>query len=117
MPKATKFDPNLLRSYLEKGANAQQLMDAFNVKKQILDSYIYKLMKLDKKFYEVEGMDERVMTSAKVIHKKNGITIPPVFLRNYKFQIGDEFKMTVLEDGATIQLTKTGTNTDSTSRN
>jgi len=101
MPIASKFDAMKLRTMITEGKTAQQIMDAFDIKKANLKAHLLKLMQMDQKFYKIEGMDARV-ASGSVKLSKNGLRLSPTLLANYGFKQGDEFKVSCLEEGKIV---------------
>lgn len=101
MPRATKFDADMLRKFIEEGKNAQLIMNEFGVKKPILKSYLLKLMNMDRKFYTIEGLEERVVTG-NLKFTKLGLRLSPSMLMSYDFQIGDEFRFSKSENGKIV---------------
>lgn len=101
MPRATRFNAELLRKLIEEGKNAQLIMNEFGVKKPILKSYLLKLMNLDKKFYTIDGLEERVVTGNPKFTKL-GLRLSPSLLTSYGFQIDDEFKFSSPESGKIV---------------
>ena len=90
-----------LRTMITEGKTAQQIMDAFDIKKANLKAHLLKLMQMDQKFYKIEGMDARV-ASGSVKLSKNGLRLSPTLLANYGFKQGDEFKVSCLEEGKIV---------------
>ena len=101
MPRESKFDAIKLRTLITEGKNAQQIMDAFGIKKNNLKAHLAKLMSLDEKFYKIEGMEARTVSgNAKL--SKTGIHLSPTLLANYGFSLGDEFKVSCVEEGKIV---------------
>jgi hypothetical protein len=98
MPRETKFDAAKLRNLIQEGKTAQQIMDAFGVKKPILKGYLNKLMSLDEKFYKISGLEGRTV-SGNLRFTKLGLRLSPTMLANYGFSIDDEFRCSCQEDG------------------
>ena len=99
--KESKFDAMKLRTMITELKTAQQIMDAFGINKVTLKSHLLKLMQMDQKFYRIEGMDERTV-SGNVKFSKNGLRLSPTLMGNYGFEIGDEFKVSSLEEGRIV---------------
>ncbi|KHK00205.1 hypothetical protein [Desulfovibrio sp. TomC] len=97
----SKFDAVKLRDLIKEGKNAQQIMDAFGVKKPQLKTYLAKLIQLDEQFYKIVGMEERAVGGASKFGK-NGIHLSAALLTNYGFSQGDEFKVSCLEEGKIV---------------
>ncbi len=49
MPKESKFDAMKLRTMITEGKTAQQIIDAFGIKKTNLKAHLLKLMQMDEK--------------------------------------------------------------------
>jgi len=101
MPRESKFDANKLRTLIEEGKNAQQMMNEFDVKKPILKSYLFKLMAIDSKFYNISGLEERAV-NGKPKFGSLGLRLSPTMLKSYGFEIGDEFKFSCPESGKIV---------------
>ncbi len=97
----SKFDAMKLCTMITEGKTAQQIMDAFDIKKANLKAHLLKLMQMDEKFYKIEGMDARVAAGS-VKFSKNGLRLSPTLLANYGFSQGDEFKVSCLEEGKIV---------------
>ncbi|MYL84531.1 ArsR family transcriptional regulator [Desulfovibrio aerotolerans] len=95
--KESKFEAVKLRTMITEGKTAQQIMDAFGIKKTNLKAHLLKLMQMDEKFYRIEGMEDRA-ASGNVKFSKNGLRLSPTLMGNYGFEFGDEFKVSSLED-------------------
>ena len=101
MPRETKFDADKLRILINEGKSAQQIMDAFEIKKPMLKNYIIKLTMIDQKFYTIEGISERsVFTTPKF--SKTGLHLSPAKLKSYGFKLDDEFKVSSPENGKIV---------------
>ena len=99
--KESKFDAMKLRTMITEGKTAQQIIDAFGIKKTNLKAHLLKLMQMDEKFYKIEGMEDRTVSgNAKL--SKTGIHLSPTLLANYGFSQGDEFKVSCLEEGKIV---------------
>lgn len=94
----SKFDAVKLRDLIKEGKNAQQIMDAFGVKKPQLKSYLAKLIQLDEQFYKIDGMEERAVAGAPKFGK-NGIHLSAALLKSYGFMEGESFKFSAPEAG------------------
>ena len=92
MPRESKFDALKLRTMIKEGKTAQQIMDAFEVKKPMLKSYLARLIQLDEEFYKIIGLDSRVV-SGNPKFAKNGLHLSATLLGNYGFELGDTFKV------------------------
>ena len=101
MPPATKFDAMKLRTMITEGKNAQQIINAFDIDKVALKSYLLKLMQMDEKFYKIEGMETRAV-SGNVKIGTMGHRLSPTLMGNYGFEIGDQFKVSSLEEGRIV---------------
>ena len=101
MPIASKFDAMKLRTMITEGKTAQQIMDAFGIKKTNLKAHLLKLMQMDQQFYKIEGMEERAV-SGNVKFSGTGLRLSPTLLANYGFSQGDEFKVSCLEEGKIV---------------
>lgn len=98
MPRESKFDAMKLRTLVTEGKNAQQIMDAFDIRKPQLKTYLAKLIQLDEKFYKIEGMDERAVAGTPKFGK-NGIHLSAALLTSYGFKEGESFKFSAPEAG------------------
>jgi hypothetical protein len=99
MPRGeSKFDAVTLRDLIKDGKNAQQIMDAFGVKKPQLKTYLAKLIQLDETFYKIAGMEERAVAGAPKFGK-NGIRLSAALLKSYGFKEGESFKVSAPEGG------------------
>jgi len=92
----SKFDAVKLRDLIKEGKNAQQIMDAFGVKKPQLKTYLAKLIQLDEQFYKIAGMEERAVGGAPKFGK-NGLHLSAALLKSYGFNEGDSFKFSAPE--------------------
>lgn len=101
MPPASKFEAVKLRTLITEEKTAQQIMDAFGVNKTTLKAYLLKLMQMDEKFYKIEGMDTRTV-SGNAKFTGTGLRLSPTLLGNYGFKLGDEFKVSCLEEGKIV---------------
>ena len=102
MPRGeSKFDAVKLRGLIKEGKNAQQIMDAFDIKKPMLKSYVARLIQLDEEFYKVAGMEERAVAGAPKFGK-NGIHLSAALLKSYGFKEGETFKFSAPEAGKII---------------
>lgn len=101
MPRESKFDAVKLRTLITEGKSAQQIMDAFGVKKPMVKSYLARLIQLDEKYYKIEGFDGRVVSSFPTF-KKTGLHLGATLLKNYGFSEGDEFRFSVPEAGKIV---------------
>ena len=101
--KESKFDAMKLRTMITEEKNAQQLIGAFGSDKVTLKNHLLKLMQMqmDEKFYKIEGMEARAV-SGNAKFSKNGLRLSPTLLSNYGFTLGDEFKVTCLEEGKIV---------------
>ena len=99
--KESKFDAMKLRTMITEGKTAQVIMDAFGIKKTNLKAHLLKLMQMDEKFYRIEGMEDRTV-SGNAKFSKNGLRLSPTLLSNYGFTLGDEFKVSCLEEGKIV---------------
>ena len=99
--KESKFDAMKLRAMITEGKTAQQIIDAFGIKKNNLKTHLLKLMQMDEKFYKIEGMEERAVSGAAKF-SKNGLRLSPTLLANYGFSQGDEFKVSCMEEGKIV---------------
>ena len=72
--------------------------DYFGINKTTLKAHLLKLMQMDEKFYKIEGMETRAV-SGNAKFSKNGLRLSPSVLSNYGFTLGDEFKVSSLEEG------------------
>jgi len=98
MPRESKFDAVKLRALIADGKSAQQIMDAFGVKKPMLKSYLARLIQLDEKFYKIDGMEGRAVSGSPTF-KKTGLHLGATLLKNYGFSEGDEFRVSCMEAG------------------
>ena len=96
--KESKFDAMKLRTMITEGKTAQQILDAFGIDKVTLKNHLLKLMQMDEKFYKIGGMETRAV-SGNAKFSKNGLRLSPSLLSNYGFTLGDEFKVSSLEEG------------------
>jgi len=101
MPRVSKFDAAKLRTLITEGKSAQQIMDAFGVKKPMVKSYLARLIQMDEQFYKIEGMEGRVVSGSPKI-KKTGLHLSAALLKNYGFSEGDEFRLSVPEAGKIV---------------
>ena len=102
MPRGeSKFDAVKLRGLIKEGKNAQQIMDAFDIKKPMLKSYVARLIQLDEQFYKIEGMEERAVAGAPKFGK-NGIHLSAALLKSYGFNPGETFKFSAPEAGKIV---------------
>jgi hypothetical protein len=99
--KESKFNADKLRTMITEGKTAQQIIDAFVIKKTNLKAHLLKLMQMDEKFYKIEGMEDRT-TSGTAKFSKNGLRLSPTLLANYGFSQGDEFKVSCFEEGKIV---------------
>jgi len=97
----SKFDAVKLRDLIKEGKNAQQIMDAFEIKKPQLKTYVAKLIQLDEEFYKVVGMEERAVAGAPKFGK-NGIHLSAALLKSYGFKEGESFKFSAPEAGKIV---------------
>lgn len=97
----SKFDAVKLRDLIKEGKNAQQIMDAFEIKKPQLKTYVAKLIQLDEEFYKVAGMEERAVAGAPKFGK-NGIHLSAALLKSYGFNPGESFKFSAPEAGKIV---------------
>jgi hypothetical protein len=99
MPRReSKFDADKLRDFVKEGKNAQQIMDAFDIKKAQLKSYLAKLIQMDETFYKIEGMEERAVAGTPKFGK-NGMHLSAALLKSYGFKEGESFKFSAPEAG------------------
>ncbi|MYL83453.1 ArsR family transcriptional regulator [Desulfovibrio aerotolerans] len=96
--RESKFDAMKLRTMITEGKTAQQIIDGFEIDKVTLKNHLLKLMQMDEKFYKIEGMEARAV-SGNAKFSKNGLRLSPTLLSNYGFTLGDEFKVSSLEEG------------------
>ncbi|WP_075355728.1 transcriptional regulator [Desulfovibrio sp. DV] len=101
MPPVSKFDAMKLRTMITEGKNAQQIISAFDIDKVTLKNHLLKLMQMDEKFYKIEGMDTRAV-SGNAKFSKNGLRLSPTLMSNYGFTVGDEFKVSCMEEGKIV---------------
>ncbi|MHC1790242.1 ArsR family transcriptional regulator [Solidesulfovibrio sp.] len=101
MPRESKFEAVKLRTLVTEGKTAQQVMDAFGINKTTLKAYLLKLMQMDEKFYKIEGMGDRAV-SGNVKFGTMGVRLSPTLLGNFGFTVGDEFKVSCLEEGKIV---------------
>ncbi|KUG29904.1 hypothetical protein ASZ90_000214 [hydrocarbon metagenome] len=101
MPRESKFDAVKLRALIADGKSAQQIMDAFGVKKPMLKSYLARLIQLDEKFYKIDGMEGRAVSGSPTF-KKTGLHLGATLLKNYGFSEGDEFRVSCMEAGKIV---------------
>lgn len=101
MPRESKFDAVKLRALIADGKSAQQIMDAFGVKKPMLKAYLARLIQLDEKFYKIEGMEGRAASGSPTF-KKTGLHLGATLLKNYGFSEGDEFRASCMEPGKIV---------------
>ena len=101
MPKESKFDAVKLRTLIIGNKTAQQIIDSFGIDKVTLKNHLLKLMQMDEKFYKIEGMEDRTV-SGNAKFSKNGLRLSPTLMGNYGFEIGDEFKVSSLEEGRIV---------------
>ena len=99
--KESKFDATKLRTMITELKTAQQIMDVFGIDKVTLKNHLLKLMQMDEKFYKIEGMETRAV-SGNAKFSKNGLRLSPTLLSNYGFTLGDEFKVSSLEEGKIV---------------
>lgn len=101
MPPASKFDAMKLRTMITEGKTAQQIIDTFEIDKVTLKAHLLKLMQMDEKFYKIEGMGDRAV-SGNAKFGTTGLRLSPTLMGNYGFEIGDEFKVSSLEEGRIV---------------
>lgn len=99
--KESKFDAMKLRTMITEGKTAQQILDAFGIDKVTLKNHLLKLMQMDEKFYKIGGMETRAV-SGNAKFSKNGLRLSPTLVLNYGFTLGDEFKVSSLEEGKIV---------------
>jgi len=94
-----------LKEAIEKGMNAQQIMNVLNIKnKQTLEAHILRLMQEEKRFYEVPGMTGARSRSPK-INAKGELKLSANMLANAgsPFGPGDQFVVEVDENAITLR--------------
>jgi len=99
--KESKFDAMKLRTLIIGNKTAQQIIDSFGIDKVTLKNHLLKLMQMDEKFYKIEGMETRAV-SGNVKFSTTGLRLSPTLLSNYGFTLGDEFKVSCLEEGKIV---------------
>ena len=99
--KESKFEAVKLRAMITEGKTAQQIIDAFGINKTTLKAHLLKLMQMDEKFYAIEGMGDRAV-SGNVKFGTMGVRLSPTLMGNYGFAVGDEFKVSCLEEGKIV---------------
>jgi len=82
-----EFNANKLRTPIKEGKNAQQIMDAFDIKKPMLKFYVVRLIQLGEQFFKVAGMGERAVGGGSKFGK-NGIHLSAALLKTYGFSQG-----------------------------
>jgi len=98
MPRESKFHVDQFRTMVNEGKNAQQIMDAFDIKKPMLKSFLARLIQIDEQFYKIEGMEERAVAGAPKFGK-NGIHLSAALLKSYGFNEGECFRFSAPEAG------------------
>ncbi|MFU2207783.1 ArsR family transcriptional regulator [Solidesulfovibrio sp. C21] len=99
--KESKFEAVKLRTMITEGKTAQQIIDTFGINKTTLKAHLLKLMQMDEKFYSIEGMGDRAV-SGNVKYAAAGVRLSPTMLKNYGFTVGDEFKISCMEEGKIV---------------
>lgn len=92
-----RYDPDRLRSMIEDGKSAKEIIKAFNISPYTLREHLTMLQELDKKVYFIKGLFDHSETEKPKI-RKEGIVFSKAILEETGFEPGDAFEMTVEDD-------------------
>ena len=91
------FRPDKLRSLIQQGKNASEIMKELSISSWSLREHLLLLQRQDNKYYEVEGLlsDDWHNQPHQI---QEGIIFSPKMLEKTGFKPGDEFEMIVEKD-------------------
>jgi hypothetical protein len=101
-----KFNPGKLRSLIQEGKTAKEIMDELKISKFTLQEQVLMLQNRDRKVYEVKGLVAEPAEEKKrrLMARKEGIVFSKEMLEKTGFHPGEAFEMQV--EGDKIILTK-----------
>ena len=104
MPKgqySPKYNPSKLRSLIDQGKTAKEIMKQLGISRFTLKEHLLLLQREDKKYYEIPGLIEDQEEALRIIKRRRGTICSPSSLCQPSFRPADAFEM-VEENGRTI---------------
>jgi hypothetical protein len=92
-----RYDPDRLRTMIEEGKTAKEIIKAFRISPYTLREHLTMLQELDKKVYIIKGLFDHSETEKPKI-RKEGIVFSREILDKTGFEPGDAFEMTIEDD-------------------
>jgi hypothetical protein len=92
-----RYDPDKLRTMIEEGKTAKEIIQEFNISPYTLREHLAMLQELDKKVYIIKGLFDH-SEKEKPKFRKEGIVFSKEILDKSGFEPGDAFEMIVEDD-------------------
>jgi hypothetical protein len=92
-----RYDPDKLRTMIEEGKTAKEIIKEFNISPYTLREHLAMLQELDKKVYIIKGLFDH-SEKEKPKFRKEGIVFSREILDKSGFEPGDAFEMIVKDD-------------------
>jgi hypothetical protein len=100
-----RYDPDKLRTMIEEGKTAREIIKEFNISPYTLREHLVMLQELDKKVYIIKGLFDHSEKEKPKYHKE-GIVFSKEILDKSGFEPGDAFEMVVEDDKIILKKIK-----------